>query len=101
MNDIGYMQVHFRVYANGELYDSFAINAKNGCYKLETNFISSNHEVIDDPVSSKKKIFQISLMIFETQSSIILHMPIHQSNEWEVIKGADIYTIGFYCNLPE
>ena len=101
MNDVGYMQVHLRVYAKSELYDSFAINAEDGCYKLETNLVSSHHEIIDDPAKIGDKVFQINLKIFDTGSSITLHMPIHQSTEWEVVKGSEIYTIGFYCNLGE
>ena len=99
VDDIGYMQVHLRVYANGELYDSFAINAEEGCYKIETSLISSHHEIIDDPVTVDAKLFQVCLNVFDTASSIALHMPIHQSTEWEIVKGSDIYTIGFYCNL--
>jgi hypothetical protein len=99
--DVGYMQVHFRLYANNELYASFAINAEDGAYKFENKLLSSLHEVLGDPAEVHHKIFQISLDIFETESNIVLHMPIHQSSNWEVIKGSEIYTIGFYCNLGE
>ena len=93
------MQVHLRIYSNGKLYDSFAVNAEEGCFKLETDLVSSHHEILDGPAQIYQKIFQIELTILETNSFIVMHIPIHQSTEWEIIKGTDIYTIGFFCIL--
>ncbi|MCW8856224.1 MAG: hypothetical protein OQJ95_02590 [Kangiella sp.] len=101
MNKNYYMQVHLRIYKNGTHYESIAINAKEGCYQLETDLVSSHHEVTTDPAGIHSKVFQINLNLLDSSSSVVMHVPIHQSSEWEVIKGTDIYTIGFYCILGE
>ena len=99
--DIGYMQVHLRIYENSEFYDSFAINAKDDRFTVSTELVTSCHQVIGDPANVYDKIFQIELKIVEEGATILLHMPIHQSDEWEVVNGTDKYVIGFFCNLNE
>jgi hypothetical protein len=100
-HDIGYMQVHMRLYSNEKIYETFVINAFDGCYCIKTDLISSHHEVINDEAKVYDKIFQIKLEVFETDFTIMLHMPIHQSGDWEVIHVNDNYTVGFYCNLGD
>lgn len=97
--DIGYMQVQLRIYSDGSLFETLAINAEDDCYVVETDKVTSHHQVIDDPANVYLKVFQIELTIPDTQSLIVLHMPLHQSEDWEVVKGTDVYTIGFYCIL--
>ena len=97
--DIGYMQVHIRLYENDKLYEKFAINAFDGCYCVNTELISSHHAVVDDKAGVYDKIFEIILKVFASDYTILMHMPIHQSEKWEIIKINDTYTVAFFCNL--
>ena len=101
LESIGYMQVHLRLYKNNEIYDTCAINAFNECYRAETQLISIEHQVVDDQSKIHEHIFQIRMEIPESDMTFLVHMPIHQSDEWEVMVLNDMYILGFYCTLGE
>jgi len=96
--DIGYMHVRFAIFENGELYTKFAINAFDECYQTDNGLIKSHFQVINDKAKVYKKILQIEVEIVETKIQILMHMPIHQSDDWERAGiFFDRYTVYFYC----
>lgn len=95
------MQVHLRVYADGTLYDEFAINAFEGCYVKKTNLIHSHHQVIPDQANVHDFVFQVELSVLVDDFSILMHIPMHQSDGWEVVGPMGKYTVGFYCILGD
>lgn len=95
------MQAHLRLYRNGEIYETCAVNAFKECYCVNTQLISIEHQVVDDRAEVYGNIFHIKLNVTESDMTFLLHMPIQQSEAWETIVLDDIYTLGFYCNLGE
>lgn len=100
-HEIGYMQVQMRLYLNGELYETFALNAFDECFCVKTDLISSEHKAIDDPDNESKKLVQVIIKVFQTKYTITLLIPVHQSEKWEFIQVSNDYSIAFYCILGE
>jgi len=101
MDSIGYMQVQVRLYKNRELYDTSVMNAYKECYLINTDLIELKHQVVPDKAEVHEYVYQVWIKLSKSDTKFVLHIPIHQSEEWEVIKLDDIYTLGFYCILPE
>lgn len=99
--DIGFMQVQLKIYRNAEAYDFFAINAYEQKYCTETDKLTAEFEVLKD--AGGVEGYCVSLVIkFKTDgATAVLLIPVHQSDEWEVVKPLSDYTIGFYCILGE
>lgn len=100
-NEIGYMQVQFQIFENGQKYDSFGVNAFDECFAVDTDLIHAHHQVVDDEAKVYEKIFQVKLVIKSTGSSIMMHMPIHQSEDWEFLMEHEGLKVFFYCILGE
>jgi len=100
-NDIGFMQVHIRIYKYGEVYDSFAVNGFEQKYKVQTDKSTAEFQILRD--AGEVEGFALSLLINfnEDGCSAALLIPVHESSEWEVVKPLDEYTIGFFCILGE
>jgi hypothetical protein len=98
-NLIGYMQVQFKIFENGEIYDSFGINAYDDCFETNRELVSSHHQVVDDKAKVYDKIFEIKLNFNKTGSRVIMHTPIHQSEDWEFLMKHQGFKIFFYCIL--
>ena len=100
-NEIGYMQVQIKIFESGEIYDTFAVNAFNECFSTERDLISTQHQVVDDEANIYEKIFQVKLLIKEPGNTIMMHIPIHQSDDWEFLMEHMGFKIFFFCILGE
>ncbi len=100
-NEIGYMQVQFKILKDGEEYDFFGINAFDSCFKTDRELVSTHHQVVDDEAKVYDKIFQVKLVLKATNYTVMMHMPIHQSEEWEYLGEFNDYKIYFFCILGE
>lgn len=100
-NNIGYMQVQMRLLINGDIYDTFAINCFDECFSVKTDLISTEHKAIEDPADSAKKLVQVIIKVLKDDYTITMLIPVHQSDEWEMIKVTDQYSVIFYCILGE
>ena len=97
--EIGYMQLHIHVYRKGELYAEFAINAYDECHIVKTELISSEYKTIVDPADKNKKVVQVIIKVLETNFTIAMLIPVHQSENWEAINQLEEYSVNFYCIL--
>lgn len=97
--DIGYMQVHIKVYRNKELYDEFTFNAHDGKHQTETVLVKSEFEAIDDPAGKVEKVVTLLAKVVEDNYTIAMLIPVQKSSEWEINKISDIYTVAVYCIL--
>ena len=95
------MQVQLRLYKKGELLDTSAINAYKECFCTSTHHIEIEHQVVDDEAKVHKYVHQVWIKLLDSDSKFVLHIPIHQSDKWEVIKLDEDFTLGFYCILGE
>ncbi|WP_444933907.1 hypothetical protein [Microbulbifer sp. JTAC008] len=100
-DEIGYMQVQFKIFKSGDEYDVFGINAFDECFCTERNMVSTQHQVVDDEAKVYEKIFQIKLVLKASNYIVMMHMPIHQSEEWEFLGEYEDYEIYFYCILGQ
>ncbi|GAB2198359.1 hypothetical protein [Sessilibacter sp. MAH4] len=100
-SEIGYMQVQFKIFKGGEEYDFFGVNAFDECFCIERDLISTQHQVVDDEAKVFEKIFQVKLVLKASNYTVMMHMPIHQSEEWELLGEYEGYEIYFYCILGE
>jgi len=101
MDSIGYMQVHLRLYKDGELFDTTAINAYKECHRATTKFVEVEHQVVEDEAKVYDYVHQVWIKLLDSEAKFVLHIPIHQSDEWEVIQLDENFTLGFYCLLGE
>jgi len=101
LESIGYMQVQLRLYKDGELFDTSAINAYKECYCASTKLTEIEHQVVEDEAKVYEYVHQVWIKLLGSDTKFVLHIPIHQSDEWEVIKLGENFTLGFYCTLGE
>lgn len=98
-NEVGYMQVHIRLYRNKLPYEEFVINTFDECFFVKTRLVSSEHKAIPDPQDDTKKVAQMIIKVDEDDYTFTLLIPIHQSKEWEITHISEEYSVGFYCIL--
>lgn len=91
------MQVQFRLYKNGELFDTSAINAYRECYKATTELIEIEHQIVDDQAKIHNCIHQVWIKLLDSDTKFVLQIPVHQSEDWEVIQLDEVFTLGFFC----
>ena len=101
MDSIGYMQVQLRLYKDDKLFDTSAVNAFKECFRTNTKLVKIEHQIVDDESNVHAFVHQVWIKLLDSDSKFVLHIPIHQSDEWEVIKLDDNYTLAFYCILGE
>ncbi len=90
-NEIGYMQVHIRLYKNSVLYDEFAFNVFDKKHQVKTNL------VIVEFKANEEKCTELLVKILEDNYTISMLIPFHQSTEWEIVTISEEYVVGFYC----
>lgn len=95
--DIGYMQVHIKVYRNDEVYEEFAFNAYDDKSPLETDLVTYESQAIDDPAGEVEKVVTLLIRVREDDYRIAMLIPVHQSAEWESSIISEKYTVMFYC----
>lgn len=98
-DDIGYMQVQFKVFKSKERYDHFGINAFDECFCSDRELISTHHQVVGDEAQVYDRVFQVKLFLKATGFTIMMHMPIHQSDDWEYLGDFEDYEVYFFCIL--
>ena len=98
-DQIGYMQVKFKILVDGKVYDDFAVNAFDECHIVDRELTYAHHQVLDDSAQVYEKIFQLELTFKETDYRVTMHMPIHASRNWEHLGEFGEYDIYFYCIL--
>ena len=91
------MQVQLRLYKDEELFETSAINAYKECFSATTELLEIEHQVVDDEAKVHDYVHQVWIKLLGSDTKFVLHIPIHQSDEWEVIKLDETYTLGFYC----
>ena len=95
--NIGYMQVQFKFFENANPLPLFAINAFDEAHSVKTAHVSSEHQVIPDEAKIHEKILQAKLTVLESNYTIMMHTPIHQSKDWEHLGKFGKYDVYFYC----
>ena len=101
-NKIGYMQVQFKINKSQQAYDSFAINAYDECYFTDREKTSCHFQVIDDPAHIDDKVLKLELLLKETQYTIMMVMPVHQSEHWAYLGDHfEDYDVYYWCILGE
>jgi len=99
--NIGYMQVHIKIYKNKILYDEFAFNACDGKFQTETDLIKSEFEIINDPSEKVEKVVTLLAKIIKDNYTIALMIPVHSSSEWEIIEISEVYIMTVFCILND
>jgi malate/lactate dehydrogenase len=99
--DIGYMQVHLKIYRKSSLLDEFAINIFDQCFTMKREYVISEHKATVDPVNSHAKVAQIILKDLEVDYTVTIFIPFHQSEDWEVITISNEYSVVFYSIISE
>ncbi len=97
IQDIGYMQVHIKLYRDEKLYDEFAFNAVDGKFQTKTDLVSAEFETIDDPAGLVDKVVPLLINVAKDDYTIAMLIPVHQSSEWETVVVSETYIVGFYC----
>jgi hypothetical protein len=95
--DIGYMQVHVKVYRNDSVYEEFAFNAYNEKHPFETDLVTYESQAIDDPAAQVEKVVTLLIKVRDDNYRIAMLIPVHQSEEWESTKISEEYIVMFYC----
>ena len=95
--DIGYMQVHIKVYRNDDVYEEFAFNAYDEKSPLETDLVTYESQAIDDPAGGVEKVVTLLIKVSDDNYRIAMLIPVHQSEEWETSIISEQYTVMFYC----
>ncbi len=90
------MQVHMRLYLDGDLFETLVVNASERETCAETEKLTVHHKLVEDESDVSDKIFQVWLKVPTTGMEFLLHMPIGQSEDWEVLSLDDSHTLGFY-----
>ncbi len=91
-----FMQVHMRLYVDGDLFESIVINAAEQENCSHADNVTVHHQIVDDQAEVFDRIFQVWIKVPSTDMKFVLHMPIGQSEDWEVLSLDDKHTLGFF-----
>ena len=95
--DIGYMQVHVKVYRDDSIYEEFAFNSYDEKYLLGTDLVTYESQAIDDPAGKVEKVVTLLIKVRDDDYTIAMLIPVHQSTEWESLVISERYEVMFYC----